>query len=351
MQKNNMAPKPFKTSLIVGKFAPLHRGHQHLIDTALEQSEQVYIFSYSSPELPGCEPEKRARWLKTLYPQCTHFVITPEFLRFHLGHLGVTRLPLNSDDAFIHRRFCALLWVHLVGQPLEAVFTSEDYGNGFAEELNRYFQLYHPQPPVRHVLVDLLRSKVPISGTAVREDPHASKAFLAPEVYGDFVGRICFLGGESSGKSTLTAVAARELNTLSVPEYGRTLWEAQGGHLGFEDMLKIAKTHIATEQRLAEAANRFLCIDTSPLTTWMYSHFYFGRADPELDQLRHRPYDHTFLCASDFAFVQDGTRAGEDFRLRQHLWYLELLQQLAVPFTLLTGTVETRLAKILEVLP
>ena len=342
--------KPYKHSLIVGKFAPLHQGHQLLIDTALSQSEQVHIFSYSSPEIAGCEPEKRARWLTRLYPQCKVHVITPEFLRFHFSHLGHVELPLNSDDAVIHRRFCAFLWVHLTGEPLDAVFTSENYGEGFVAELNRYFALYHPQHEVRHVLVDLERVQVPISGTLIRQDPHANRAFLAPEVYRDFVQRVCFLGGESTGKSTLSRLMAERLNTLHVPEYGRILWEEQQGHLAFEDLLKIAKVHLQTEETLAGQASRFLFVDTTPLTTWMYSHFYFGQADPELSALKHRPYEVTFLCAPDFPFVQDGTRAGEDFRARQHRWYLELLQQLTIPYTLLTGTLEERICKIVEVL-
>ncbi|GGJ40276.1 AAA family ATPase [Deinococcus roseus] len=342
--------KPYKNSLIVGKFAPLHKGHQLLIDTALAQSEQVYIFAYSNPEILGCEPEKCHRWLTTLYPQCKVFVITPEFLRFHFSHLGRFELPLNAEEAGVHRRFCAFLWEHLAQKPLDAVFTSEDYGEGFVEELNRYFALHQPQPEVKHVLVDLQRLQVPISGTQVRADPHAHRDFLAPEVYRDFVQRVCFLGGESTGKSTLSSRMAAELHTLVVPEYGRTLWEEQQGHLGFEDMLKIAKFHVQQEEKRAGQANRFLFSDTSPLTTWMYSHFYFGQADPELSALRHRPYDFTFLCAPDFPFVQDGTRAGEAFRWKQHHWYMELLQQLAIPYTLLTGTLEERIQKVVEVL-
>lgn len=342
--------KRFKTALVVGKFAPLHKGHQLLIETALQQSEQVVLFSYSNPELPGCEPEKRQRWLDRLYPQCKVYVITPEFLRVHFAHLGQVKLPLNTDDAVLHRRFCGFLWRHLVRMPLDAVFTSEDYGDGFAEELTRYFALSAPQHTVEHVMVDLNRLEVPISGTQIRQDPHTHKAFLAPEVYRDFVKRVCFLGGESTGKSTLSALMAEKMGTLHVPEYGRTLWEEQGGHLSFEDMLKIAHTHIQQEETLAGQANAFLFVDTSPLTTWMYSHFYFRKADPELSALRHRPYDFVFLCAPDFPFVQDGTRAGEAFRVQQHQWYLELLQQMTIPWTLLTGTLEERIRKTLEVL-
>ncbi|MDF2622573.1 MAG: ATPase [Kosakonia cowanii] len=51
--------KRFASGLIVGKFAPLHCGHERLINTALAQCERLWLISYSVPELPGCEPEKR----------------------------------------------------------------------------------------------------------------------------------------------------------------------------------------------------------------------------------------------------------------------------------------------------
>ena len=51
--------KPFATGLVVGKFAPLHCGHERLIITPLAQCEELFIISYSVPEMPDCEPEKR----------------------------------------------------------------------------------------------------------------------------------------------------------------------------------------------------------------------------------------------------------------------------------------------------
>ena len=57
----------YANGLVVGKFAPLHAGHEALINTALEQCETVCIISYSSPEIRGYEPEKRLNWLTTRF--------------------------------------------------------------------------------------------------------------------------------------------------------------------------------------------------------------------------------------------------------------------------------------------
>lgn len=48
---------------------------------------------------------------------------------------------------------------------------------------------------------------------------------LAHDVYRSFVRRICLLGGESTGKSTLSKALADVLDTAYVAEFGRDYWE------------------------------------------------------------------------------------------------------------------------------
>lgn len=336
--------KKFRNGLIVGKFSPLHKGHEFLINHALKQCEQVYIFSYSNPEFAGCEPHKRKIWLETIFPQAKVFVFDKDFIKTHFNF----DLPKNDDGDLEHRRFVGFLWLSFVGQPLDAVFTSENYGEGFAEELSRYFALYTDFPKVEHIQVDLSRINIPISATDLRRSIHELKHFLSPQVYASFVKRVCFLGGESSGKSLLTETLAEKFDTEFVSEYGRTLWEEKRGDLVFEDLLKIAKTHILQEETLAQKANEFLFVDTSPLTTLFYSLHLFGKADPRIIWLSDRKYDFTFLCSPDFPFIQDGTRAGESLRLRQHEWYLEILVEKNCEFTLLAGNLENRIRNVIK---
>ncbi|WP_163317363.1 AAA family ATPase, partial [Enterobacter hormaechei] len=80
-----------------------------------------------------------------------------------------------------------------------------------------------------------------------------------------FVRRICLLGGESTGKSTLSKALADVLDTAYVTEFGRDYWEEKNGVLTADDLLHIAREQVRREQQ-AEA-NRYLICDTSPLTT------------------------------------------------------------------------------------
>lgn len=337
--------KRFGRGLVVGKFCPLHRGHELVIGTAAAQCEAVVVISYTKPEFAGAEPHLRERWLRELFPAATVLVLDDARLAQQCMARGLPprTMPDNTDDDDVHRQFVAWLCTALLGQTVDAVFTSEAYGAGFAQALAQSFG-----HPVRHVSVDPARRAIAVSGTAVRADVHGLRHLLAPPVYADFVRRCCFLGGESSGKSTLAQALADAIGSVCVPEFGRTWWGHKDGALTFEDMLLIARTQVAAEERLAGTACAWLSCDTSPLTTLFYSGELFGRADAELGRLAERKYDAVFLCAPDFPFVQDGTRQGAAFRARQHAWYLGELARRRVPYVELTGSVARRLATVMH---
>jgi NadR type nicotinamide-nucleotide adenylyltransferase len=333
----------YRNGLIVGKFSPLHKGHEYLIRRALGSCERLFVFSYSNPEFSGYGAEVREKWLRELFPSVESYVLTEETTKSQLS----LAMPADNDSESAQRRFVADLWMQLVGLPLDVVFTSEHYGDGFAVEMTTYLSALNNPAEVRHHLVDLDRTAFPISGTELRADMHNLRHFMSPCVYSSFVKRVCFLGGESTGKSTLASEMAKRFDTAFVPEYGRTLWEEKGGKLEFEDLLTIAETHLRLEQERVLEANRFLFIDTSPLTTMLYSEDLFGRVAPKLETLSHTSYDHIFLCSPDFPFVQDGTRAGAEFRDHQHRRYIEQLERRRIGYTELTGSIEERINAVM----
>ena len=344
--------KRFQRGLVVGKFSPLHRGHEMLIQRAVDECDEVVVLSYSKPEWPGCGAERRDQWFSAVFPQVRHLAVTDERLRTWVRPgAGPRQVPSNDADETTHRRFCGFLCQHVLGITVAAVFTSEVYGDGFAGELTRYFREQQPTAsPVTHVLVDLQRQKIPISGTLLRQDIHALREWLSPQVYASFVQRVCLLGGESTGKSTLAQQLAREFGTACVAEYGRELWEAKLGVLVFDDLLHIAEEQLRREQAASLRAKHYVFCDTSPLTTLFYSNYLFGKADPSLERLAGRVYDVTILCAPDFAFVQDGTRQPETFRRLQHEWYCAELSRRGVSYLLVTGSLEPRIDQVRKVL-
>ncbi len=203
--------------LVVGKFSPLHKGHQSLIEYAQNNCEVLAIISYSQPEFIGNESVIRKKWLEQLFPNAKIQVIPP------------AACPHNEASDDIHRQFVLELCMKYFHAIPDTVFANEDYGPGFAEHLSRV-----SGKEVYHKAADLNRSLWPISGTMIRSNVHDHRDYLSPIVYADFVQTVCFLGGESTGKSTLSEKAAKLFNTNWVKEYGRTLWEEKGGNLEFD---------------------------------------------------------------------------------------------------------------------
>jgi NadR type nicotinamide-nucleotide adenylyltransferase len=340
--------KRFRRGLVVGKFAPLHRGHELVIRRALDESEEVVILSYSKPEMPECPPERRERWLELLFPDTRRLVLDDDRLRTYAApNNWPASIPANDAPGETHQAFCAFLCERVLGVTVDAVFTSEDYGDDFAAGLTRRFQASDSSAAlVRHVLVDRRREAMPISGSMLRASVHDHRQWLAPAVYASFVKRVSVLGGESSGKTTLCHALARAFDTLHAAEFGRELWEERGGDLRPEDLVRIAETQIAREEHCAQRANEFLFCDTSPLTTLFYARHYFGVASPELEVHATRPYDFTLLCAPDFAFVQDGTRQDSSFRAMQHEWYVRELTERGVSFLIVTASPTDRVSQV-----
>jgi HTH-type transcriptional regulator, transcriptional repressor of NAD biosynthesis genes len=319
--------KPFRNGLVVGKFAPPHKGHGLLLETALSQSEHVTVLVYSNPDFANMPSKTRAFWIRELYPNAR--VLVPE------------NPPHNDADDFTQREFVRR-FLERENIAVDAVFTSESYGAGFAEHIR-----------AEHILVDLERLQIPISGTKVRGDVHANRGMLDPRIYGHFVQKIVIMGAESTGKSTLTERLALEYQTNFVAEYGREVWMQKNGKLELKDYVQIAEHHRQLEDEALLESNRFLFVDTNAITTMFWCYAYEGGGLPELTDLARAAetrYDHVFVCNDDIPFVQDGWRDDAVWRSRQQSLILYDLTVRGVPHTIISGSLEARLESVGKVL-
>jgi HTH-type transcriptional regulator, transcriptional repressor of NAD biosynthesis genes len=337
--------KRYRLGLVVGKFAPLHLGHQWLIDEAARHCNRVLIVSYSKPEFDHCDVPARRRWLAVCCEAHESYVIDDAWLKQTCEDLGTAAeiIPRNDASDEVQQHFLGWLLREVLRKTPDAIFCSEEYGPACAATLTSMLK-----SEVHAVIVDPTRHHVPISSTQIRRDPHIHRHWMTPRVAAAFVHRIALLGGESTGKTTLAATLAEHCGTTWVPEYGRELWEAQCGVLSDQDLLKIAREQIRREEDCLRLAQRYLFCDTSPLTTLGYSHWMFGKVHPELSLLARRQYDAVVICSSDFPFVQDGTRRDETFRQRQQRWYQEQAAVMDCPILEVTGCVPERVTQVVE---
>ncbi len=277
-----------RRGLVIGKFMPLHRGHELLIDTAVAECDDVTVVVYDSQVAGAGVPmplDLRLGWVRELYPRLEQLVGLPDPLAW----------PENEDAANAEVYAEQL---RFLGR-FDRFYSSEPRYGRFASLLG-----------AEHVVVDEARQLVPVSGTLIRSDPYRHRSLVSPLVYASLVRRVALVGTESSGKSTLAAALAERFDTTWVHEYGRELWEAQGLQGSFADHLRIARRQRAREDAAVRNARRFLFCDTNAWTTLQWSLKSYGCADARLHELVDSTVaDYVWvLCGNEFGWIQDGTR-------------------------------------------
>ncbi len=313
-----------KRGLVIGKFYPPHCGHKYLIDTAQSQTDNLWVIICGKPEeIPS--GELRAAWLREMHPQANILLIEDNY---------------DQDDS----KLWAALTRDWLGFTPDMVFTSEDYGEAYA----RYLGCSHMQ-------VDKSRKAYPISGTLVRSNALAYWDFLEPPVRAYYAKRICIVGAESTGKTTLAQRLAEHYQTVWIEEYGREYSErklAEDGYYNWhsEEFAHIAQKQCEIENARARQANRVLICDTDGFATSIWHRRYIGEISPEVGEIaaNHRCPDLYLLPDVNTPFVQDGTRDGETIREWMHETFIEELTKQRRPFRLLSGSYEERRQQAIE---
>ena len=161
--------------------------------------------------------------------------------------------------------------------------------------------------------------------------------------------RVAIVGAASSGKSTLAEALALRYRTLWVPEYLREFVDTEGRVPAAGDQFHIASTQRDREDAAALRANEYLFCDTTPLMTAVYSRQYFGGIDAQLAPLADshpRDYALTLLTAPDIPWVDDIQRESKEVCAIIHAMLLDELAARGIPYLLVSGDPEQRLAQV-----
>ena len=150
--------------LIIGKFAPLHKGHQYVIETALKEVDNLIIFIYDCPETIDIGVDVRAAWLKKLYPNAKVVEVyngpkilgkTPYIMKLHSDCI-ISKLRQINENGITH------------------FYSSEFYGEHMAKVLNCINRQVDPKREIYN-----------ISATQIRDNPEKYKEFIEDIVYKD----------------------------------------------------------------------------------------------------------------------------------------------------------------------
>jgi HTH-type transcriptional regulator, transcriptional repressor of NAD biosynthesis genes len=308
-----------KKGMVIGKFYPPHKGHKFLIDFATSRVDEltVIVCDLPSQKIRG---EIRAGWLRAIHPKVNVIVVA----------------DIGKDD---DSRAWAEYTLSFLGYRPDVVFTSEDYGAEYA----RYLEC-------DHVLVDRQRINIPVSATRIRTNFEEYGKFLETVVRAGVVKRVCVVGAESTGTTTLSRSLAKHFQTVWVPEFGRFYTEsklqlAENNWIS-EDFEYIARAQNQLEDNLALQANKILICDTDTFATNIWHERYMGFVSERVIELsKNRTYDLYVLTGDEIPFVQNGIRDGEYIRHDMHQTFARELKRLQKTFILATGSREERLSK------
>lgn len=147
------------TGLTLGKYAPLHIGHQWLIDKALEQVDFLIVIVYDAPEQTVIPLKERANWLRALYPE--------------ICVIEADKVPKDKGyTEAIQQKHVDYILSLLVGHKIDKFFSSEAYGEKMSKALG-----------CENILMDASRKNIQISGTEIRKHPKKYRAYMHPMVY------------------------------------------------------------------------------------------------------------------------------------------------------------------------
>lgn len=312
--------------LTLGKFAPLHKGHQYMFDTALQEVDELIVVIYDT-QVTAVPLHIRANWIRRLYPQV-------RVIEAWDGPDGY------SDDREHEVREEQYILGLLNGEQVTHFYSSEFYGEHMSRALGAVDRR-----------VDEARCHVPVSATMIRSDPYKHRAFVNDLVYRDLIVKVVFMGAMSTGKSTITEALAKSHGTTFASEYGRDYWTEHqvDRRIGLAAFDEIAVGHVEREEQALLAANKVLFVDTNAITTYMYALDYHGRAPELLTRMaleNASRYDLFFLCDDDIPYDDTWDRSGEQKRSVFHKQVVADLRARRIPYITLRGSLEERMRTV-----
>jgi HTH-type transcriptional repressor of NAD biosynthesis genes len=350
----------FDHGLIVGKFYPPHLGHQHLIEAATRDCAAVtaLVMAARCETLPLAD---RLAWLRASFAGQPGVRIT-----------GVPcDVPVDFDDPAVWEAQVAVMRVALETDkrpPVDAVFTSESYGQQLAARFGAV-----------HVAVDPGRAQVPVSGSQIRADIAGNWDYLTAPARAGLAARIVLVGAESTGTSAVAGMLAGHYrsrggtwgHTRCVSEAGRDYtsvkWkQARTAAAGqaeprLEELIwtaadfdVIAAEQTRREEQAAANGSPVLICDTDAFATSVWERRYLAERarglQPWATTLLPRRDVYLLTCHDGVPWHDDSLREG-DLAIRAAMtdWFARALTAAGHSWVLLTGSLQERLTLAVRV--
>ena len=325
----------YNVGMYGGSFNPLHLGHVDCIIQAANMCHELYIVLSVGNNRGEINYRVRYRWIYQL-----------------TKHIGNVKIITLFDDAATKADYTEDYWDsdaqkvrEQIGKPIDIVFCGDDYDE------NSFWNKCYPESEIYFF------PRNDISSTEIRKNPYKRWEWIPNVAKPFFVKKVLLMGGESTGKSTLTINLANRFNTNYIDEAGRDISERSGTDMLMlsEDFTEILLQHKLNEINAINESNKVLFIDTDTLVTQFYMSFL---NDPEIDKNRAlsdaidalNEYDLILFLEPDVAFVQDGDRSEviRDDRETYSNKIKDLITSHGKSFLIINGTYQERYVKAVE---
>lgn len=147
-----------KVGFTIGKFAPLHKGHQLVLETALKEMDEVYCVVYDT-DIIDIDVTQRAEWIKRLYPK-VHILYAYD---------SPKQYGLDEKSVNIQMKYLSSIIKDI---PVTHFYSSELYG----EKVAKYLR-------IENRVVDLEKKSIPVNATIIRDNYEDNKKYLESFIY------------------------------------------------------------------------------------------------------------------------------------------------------------------------
>jgi HTH-type transcriptional repressor of NAD biosynthesis genes len=307
-------------------------GHVDCIIRAANMCKELYIvlsIGHNRGEIDG---RIRYRWIYQL-----------------TKHIGNVKIITLEDEAASKAEYDEKYWQSdadkvkaAVGKPIDVVFCGSDYDE------NSFWNKCYPESKL------YIFPRNDISSTEIRKNPYAHWDWIPNIAKPYYVKKVLLMGGESTGKSTLTINLANRFNTNYIDEAGRDISERSGTDMMMlsEDFTEILLQHKLNEIKAIEHSNKVIFEDTDALITQFFMGFL---EDPGIEKNKALSdaidalnlYDLILFLEPDVEFVQDGDRSEEirDNREKYSDQIKDLILSHGKRFVIVSGSYEERYEK------
>lgn len=153
-------------------------------------------------------------------------------------------------------------------------------------------------------------------------------------------------GPECSGKTILSEALSKKYDTILVPEYSRAYLNLIRRPYLIEDLDKIALGQLSLEEEARSSGKLFSICDTDLTVLYIWSAYKYGEVSDLIENGLYSELDNKyyFLSYPDLKWEPDSLRENPHDRIELFNLYKKLLDELNVPYIIIVGDLNTRIA-------